>query len=531
MVEIKKLIGGPGSAKTTTLIQTVSRLIASGYSPEQITYLAFTNAAADEARTRALSQVIDRDSEASGFRTIHSMCFRLLGLQPEQTFGGKHFSELSKLTSKEFDSVKYHYEDNPFEDIDTNKEGNLILNLYSIARNRLLDNPKSRRVFGLLEDNLTNRINSNDYEYIISKYEQYKQDNGLFDFNDMIEQCIKERLTPGTNILFVDEFQDLTALTIALINQFSMDCEKLYICGDDMQAIYGFTGAKAENFLTYPGQEQFLSISYRLPKSVLDYSKILFNRVKRKINRELQTVKQNAGQVIKIYDEYDLRETLKSLNGDTTFLLHRHKSGCNWYASVLLELGIPFRNRRGYDPLGYKQAKGFIALRRLQKEGSIFIDDLKSLIECIPSLINKEYKYLERGSKTKIALLKDQSNISCVDMFQLGFKQAFFDDLRQNKTTDILSRIKPEELQLYEQTMKIYGIDGFENPKVTISTIHGVKGAEADNVILCNQLQYPSMMTYLDNPDDELRIMYTGVTRAKENLYLLDKSSQYNFDF
>ena len=67
-------------------------------------------------------------------------------------------------------------------------------------------------------------------------------------------------------------------------------------------------------------------------------------------------------------------------------------------------------------------------------------------------------------------------------------------------------------------------------PQILISTIHQVKGGEADNVALLLDSTRRTVLNTYDNIDDELRVLYVGVTRAKKNLFLIDSTSKYGYN-
>ncbi len=69
-----------------------------------------------------------------------------------------------------------------------------------------------------------------------------------------------------------------------------------------------------------------------------------------------------------------------------------------------------------------------------------------------------------------------------------------------------------------------------KEPRIKLSTIHGSKGGECDNVVVLSDMSYKSFEQYQQDPDDEIRVFYVGVTRTKQNLYIMDGQSQNAFD-
>ena len=94
----KIILGPPGTGKTTTLLNILEEEIEGGILPERIGFVSFTRRAIKEARDRTLSKFkeIDKD-QLDNFRTLHSLCFRSLGLNSERIFKGLHITEFKKI--------------------------------------------------------------------------------------------------------------------------------------------------------------------------------------------------------------------------------------------------------------------------------------------------------------------------------------------------------------------------------------------------------------------------------------------------
>ena len=73
----------------------------------------------------------------------------------------------------------------------------------------------------------------------------------------------------------------------------------------------------------------------------------------------------------------------------------------------------------------------------------------------------------------------------------------------------------------YLKQMRRRGEKLNEAPRITLSTIHGAKGGEAENVVLLTDLSFNTMKGYERNPDDENRLFYVGATRTKEHLHII----------
>jgi superfamily I DNA/RNA helicase len=121
---------------------------------------------------------------------------------------------------------------------------------------------------------------------------------------------------------------------------------------------------------------------------------------------------------------------------------------------------------------------------------------------------------LQRGAKKMLDGANDQ------DMFSLSVLKEHFGLQVPDTTWDVaLDRIRDED-RAYITALLNRGVDIFRKPKIKLSTIHGSKGGEADNVLLYLDLSGKALQEMERNPDDAYRVLYVGITRTKENLVL-----------
>jgi len=141
------------------------------------------------------------------------------------------------------------------------------------------------------------------YKTVVAKYESFKDSYGFYDFTDILEKATKTRL-PSFDYVIVDEAQDLTPLQWELVYKIPVRKE-LIVAGDDDQAIFEWAGANAHGMNNVPGNTIILNKSYRLPSSILNYSKEVLKRISKREQKEVEP-SYKGGSVNFLNSFYDL---------------------------------------------------------------------------------------------------------------------------------------------------------------------------------------------------------------------------------
>ena len=119
----------------------------------------------------------------------------------------------------------------------------------------------------------------NVYLRKIDTYEHYKRsggENSFIDFTDMIGRAIDEVEFPPLEILILDEAQDFTPLQWSVIYKMCDNVKRIYLAGDDDQAIYRWNGADPKYFTTYfPGRKVVLRKTQRFGEAVYNFAQII----------------------------------------------------------------------------------------------------------------------------------------------------------------------------------------------------------------------------------------------------------------
>jgi DNA helicase-2/ATP-dependent DNA helicase PcrA len=202
-----------------------------GREPDRIGYFSFTRKATTEAINRAVSKFDIERKNLEWFRTLHSCAYRWLNLSPSDIIGKNEFLELYKETGIDLhDSISS-------KDNFTGSEGDgfSLLDLYRVKNTSL---EKELYDSGIHVKGGLNRLLIADKLYRV-----FKKRKGVMDFTDIIMKFNKIGLSPNLGVVIIDEVQDLKPIEWDMVRIMMQKAEKVYLAGDDDQAIYSWSGA------------------------------------------------------------------------------------------------------------------------------------------------------------------------------------------------------------------------------------------------------------------------------------------------
>jgi DNA helicase-2/ATP-dependent DNA helicase PcrA len=488
-----RIFGPPGTGKTTTLLNMVDKAMESGVSPSQIGFFAFTKKAAAEAKERAAKRFnLNPEKDLPYFRTIHSLAYRLMALKENQVMGADNFKELSQRIGFDLHSSASSDENMSFKATDHE-----ILRLIHLA--------KTKKTELRSEYNHSN-INFTwvEVKYVADAYENYKDAYGLMDFTDMLYKFSKEAefILPKFKICFLDEAQDLSPLQWDIAHALDDKSEKMYCAGDDDQAIYRWAGADVDHFINLPGGAEVLEQSYRVPSAVHELAEKIASRIQHRFPKVYKP-RQERGQVIRVPD---LRGV--DMSKGTWLIMSQARHMLIPIEEELRNGGYLFERQSGGRSIPEKMSVAINSWESLRKGRAVHT----KAAQCIYGYMTGNGNRIKRGHK-KINVEED----ALLDMNELQKNHGLL------ATTDMIwheamDRI-PSVDRAYITALLRRGEKFNAAPRIKLSTIHGTKGGEAENVIILTDLTAAAM----DQPGDDLhRVFYVGITRTLKNLYILE---------
>ena len=493
-----RYFGPPGTGKTTTLLKQVDKLLAEGVSPNEIGYFAFTRKAAHEARDRATAQFGLSETDFLYFRTLHSLAFFALGMTGAEILGDKGLRNFAGEVGVDLISTGFeHIADDGFALM---KSSNPIMRAFDLARNSLMGTQ-----YAYNESELD--IPFYEFEHLYKEYERFKNQNGLMDFTDMMVKLANSPASiPRLKVAFLDEAQDLTPLQWKVAHHISEKSDRMYVAGDDDQGIYRWAGADINHFIALPGGSDVLSQSYRIPRSIHRVADSVVQRIVHR-QKKVWSPRPEEGTVERTYDANTI-----DFGNDNWLVMAQANYMLDELAARMTSNGQYFE-RKGSPSLKKTIRNAIGSWNHLHEEPGheVSMKEAVNLYDFISSGPSR----LKRGAKKMLAGANEQ------DLFSLAvLKQHFGLETDHDETWDMaLDRIGDED-RAYASSLLNRGINIFEKPKIKLSTIHGAKGGEADNVLLFLDLSGKAIKDLESNPDDAHRVLYVGLTRAKANLVL-----------
>lgn len=550
------ILAGAGSGKTRVLVHKVLYLIVEkGIDPGNILMVTFSNKAAGEMKERIKALLHSFPLDVSGEPTVatfHSLCARMLRRSGVKI--GIPHNFVIYDTTDQLDTIKDCYEKLELSIKDIRPRA--ALEAISSAKNQMITEEQyAKFARGYIQERVAK---------IYPLYQNLLAERNALDFDDLLNKTIDllkkspETLEFYQNLfqyVLVDEYQDTNVSQYRLTKYLAGKHNNICIVGDFSQSIYSFRGADYKNlekFRTdFPDAKVYkLSQNYRSTQTILDAAHAIISNNNSHPVLKLWT-DNKEGDEISIFQaenehkeaEYIVRMINSKKQYDPTFrlsdvaVLYRMNAQSRTIEEIFLHFGIPYKligGVRFYDRKEVKDVLSYIsylsnqqdavALKRIQKLGKRRFEEFEF--------------YRQEFNEANYAETKDTIAIIDEVLKRSGYLERY--DAEDSEDRARLENIKelrsvaiefPDLVQFLENVALVeqeYMPDGqmvLENEDaVTLMTMHAAKGLEFKMVFIVGLEEgvFPHSQSLFDFGDleEERRLCYVGVTRAKEHLYL-----------
>lgn len=575
------ILAGAGSGKTSVLTKRVAYLIKErNISPKNIVAITFTNKAAKEMKERIIKEV-GKEGYDIQISTFHSFGLRIIKENYEKLGYEKNFTIIDSDDS--LTVVKKILKD---MGIDTTRfNPKFIKNQISSCKNEMVTPEKYKnlvndelsdityKVYKKYQDTLL-RNNSLDFDDLLIKpielFNKYKE--------------VLENYQELFKYVFIDEYQDTNEAQYILSKMISAKYKNICVVGDDAQSIYSWRGANFKNILNFEKDYKnakviLLEQNYRSTKTILNAANSVIKNNINKKDKNLWTDNETGEKIkyVRTNDEKDeasyvTREIRNLVNNgvslDDIAVLYRTNAQSRTIEEGFLNSNIPYRIVGAFAFYSRKEIKDLLAYLKLiyntkddvslmriinypkRKIGAKTIENLSmdavlngtSMFDVISSGKELEFKKLILEMKEKSEVLSLTETIDMV-LDKSGIKSELESehtleaDIRLENLNEFKSITKT-----FEEESGIASLEDFLNevslvsdvndqkndnsPKVTLMTIHAVKGLEYKYVFVIGMEEniFPHVNSCEEDGgiEEERRLCYVAITRAKEKLYLVN---------
>ncbi|WP_132995478.1 ATP-dependent helicase [Sporanaerobacter acetigenes] len=344
----------PGAGKTTVLIHRTNNLIENhNINPDSIISITFSRASANDMKKRYNTTFPNFQSTAIKFSTIHSFSYTIL-----REYAYRKNIKYTLLEGKNTPINKnallrkIYFEINGEYITEERLEG--IVNTIGYIKNMCFD---------IDEYMLNNNVEINNFKEIYMYYENYKLQNHLIDFDDMLvltykilkeDKYLLNKYRNKYNYIQVDEGQDTSKIQMEIIKTIAYPNNNLFIVADDDQSIYGFRGAFPKGLLEfkkiYPQAKIFyMEENFRSSKNIVNVSNKFIKQNTLRYDKNLFTKNKDARpiQIVKaktVLDQYEylVGELKKYDELSNTAILYRNNISTLGLIEYLEKNNIPF---------------------------------------------------------------------------------------------------------------------------------------------------------------------------------------------
>lgn len=582
------VLAGAGSGKTRTLVYRVAYLIEKGVRPENILLVTFTNKAAAEMthRVEALLKERPRGLHAGTFHHIGNLTLRRYakGLGYEKDFAILDEEDSRSLIKTCTDSLKIKTSERRFP------KSNVVQAIISYAANskrRIDEIILSRYPYFLEAANEIDRIgalyqrrkvNSNSMDY----------DDLLLNWLKLIkiDPQAREHYTTQFKYILVDEYQDTNKIQHEIVNALAERNRNILVVGDDAQSIYSFRAAEIQNILDFPKsyhdcKTYKLEVNYRSTPEILHLANLSISNNRNQYPKNLKSITGSFERpaLVQLRDEraqssfiiqriLELKSNGLSLKDIAVLFRARYQA-----AELELELlkrGIPYLLRGGVRFFEQAHIKDVVSYLRIMQNAKDEVSWRRVLLMqrgIGKAAASQVWSAIEKGSADKDIPKRAKAGWDAVMRTLRKLKGSEFENRPDLQIEEIVksgygryalnafddARDRLEDLEELIRFASLYKtLDGFlcdmalredfrgetadgakkDKEHLVLSTIHQAKGLEWEAVFIIGvkEAQFPHPASFEDPPqlEEERRLFYVAITRAKKHLYITQPTLRYD---
>lgn len=574
------IIAGAGAGKTKTLTTKIAYLIEEKYAtPYNVLAITFTNKAAKEMKDRLYAMLGDVAKKIQ-VSTFHSFGLKLLRENFELLGYDRNFVIMDSDDS--LTVVKKIIKDLGYDPKVYNPKA--IRNKISSCKNEMISAKTYERyavsdyeqvihkIYEKYEDKLYQN-NSVDFDdLLLLPIKLFKENPDVL-----------ERYQDLYQYILIDEYQDTNQAQYILTKLISEKNRRITCVGDDSQSIYSFRGANYKNILNfekdYPDAKTILlEQNYRSTSTILDAANQVIKNNSQRKDKKLWT-DRGTGEKIKYYRAYNerdeaqyvIRKIKELVNKGTEYkdiaILYRTNAQSRVVEEEMLKENLPYRVIGSFYFYSRKEIKDLIAYLRLIHNSKDNISLLRVIntpkrgiglktIENLTSKADEEgisiYDAINSGKELEFKNIIEKLKIVAEDLTltelidkvldasgmkkELESEQSLESEVRLENLEEFKSITKAFEekeglISLEDFLLEISLISDVEEYKddpnrISLMTVHSVKGLEFDNVFVIGMEEgiFPHMNSLMENMalEEERRLCYVAITRAKDNLHLVN---------
>jgi DNA helicase-2/ATP-dependent DNA helicase PcrA len=542
--KVAKLIGSAGSGKTTELLQVMDGAKkALGGSPFALGFASFTRAARAEAVARASAswgippEILARDG---WFKTCHGVAHKQLAVARGQLIDDTKASQLWLADALKVDIRTIIDDDSGYAVYAGDRAAATALNCWEVSRARI--EPLKKTIARMVRAGQDVPPFAQAKQFV-QRYEQAKRLECRCDFSDLLARYAgihfeadglyevepEGELPLGVKAWIFDEAQDASALVDRVCKRLAAGPEVrwVYIAGDPFQAIFSFGGSDARHFLEWPADKtRVMPKSYRCPAPILSLGERCLRQMHEGYFDRGVAPADHDGKISRGGGPSSVVPAIDPTQ--PTLILARCNFTLDDWAEMLRKRKMPFAKLKSKDNTA--ALRGIRALWDLEHGEPVSGDDFACAIQELPAR-GKDGALLERGTKTlwqNELTIRRWDVVFPGDLGDTGMTQGMIDRVVGGTWGDLVTGG-----ERWRNSAVKWGAELATRPQIRLGTIHAAKGMEADVVVLSTNTTRridEAQRADRDQHDEERRIEYVGVTRARRELIVSSEPVDYRMN-